>query len=69
VSCDAEQPILKRFAEAGIHGQGDDQSGNASGYANHAEHGDEAQNGRPVGRPKVAFGYEPLEAHASARPL
>ena len=33
VGSHAEQAILKRFAEAGIHGQRDDQSSHAGGHA------------------------------------
>jgi hypothetical protein len=45
----AEQTILKRFAEAGVHGKSDDQSGDTGGDAEHAERGDKTKDRGAIG--------------------
>ena len=63
---DAEQAILKSFAEAGVHRQRDNERGDSCGYSNDGEQCDQPQDGRPVRRAQISPRNHPFKSHGVA---
>ncbi len=65
MGCHAEQPVLQRLAETGVHGERDHQRRHTRHHSDDGKERDQTEDRGPVRRPQVPLCDKPFESHAS----